>query len=772
MKNEELKNQAVSPAPTLFNEGYADKIREEMTCLIRDVFGRDVEIGQQPSWQYLKPDYLFNGLLINRQIAFFYVRGQVKSRDCEEVYQRMQKLIGTSGDRKLYYIMDLSNIASFSLPARKAYSDINDKLQQHWTHSYYIFSALGNTIFKLYTAIRPVYSQQATLADDVAHALRLCRQRVVKKKEEQKASLLPEEMTREELLEAYRQLKEEKNQMEVAYRARADEMISIMSRITWEEDFSPDQNALEQDDPFFNVFSSFALIKEDLRSIYEQQKQANQVLEEEVARQTWRFSSVIENTSEMIMSVDEQWQVKVVNTAFREHFRKAQKTDIREGDQLLSLYDDESRAFWQGRFERAFRGESFREELSGAMEGQTYHYEIDYNPIRHAGEKKVSEVSVFARDITALRHAKDEAYENALNLTRALTIARAGSWELDLLSGNLIIGKEGLQVLGLPDQEELRLNMQQFTGQFLHPDDVGLVQDRMQYAASQIDNPDFGDRFSYRLIHQDGQVLHMMLYSQFKTGKKGVIYGITQDITPQVEVQEKLLAQNQSLRKVNSELDSFVYSVSHDLRAPLASVLGLINIARSEQDIEKHVHYLNLQEKSIRRLDHFIREIIDLSKNARLEVNNYPIDWKALVEELFDAQTYDTAAEGVEKRVSILAPREFRSDYRRLHVILNNLITNSIRYADFRKDQPYVAVDIRVDEKQARISVADNGQGIAEAHLPNIFKMFYRANEFKAGSGLGLYIVQETLEKLNGSIQVDSCPGKGTEFTIHLPNPT
>jgi signal transduction histidine kinase len=102
--------------------------------------------------------------------------------------------------------------------------------------------------------------------------------------------------------------------------------------------------------------------------------------------------------------------------------------------------------------------------------------------------------------------------------------------------------------------------------------------------------------------------------------------------------------------------------------------------------------------------------------------------------------------------------------------VFNNLISNAIRYSDPYKKQSFVRIGITTTVDQAHITVEDNGIGIEQEHIEKVFNMFYRATESKSGSGLGLYIVKETLDMLGGKIQVSSTMGKGTTFTLTIPN--
>lgn len=225
---------------------------------------------------------------------------------------------------------------------------------------------------------------------------------------------------------------------------------------------------------------------------------------------------------------------------------------------------------------------------------------------------------------------------------------------------------------------------------------------------------------------------------------------------------------NRELKKVNSELDKFVYSASHDLRAPLASVLGLVNVARLGDGKDLPL-YLDLIEKSIKRLDGFIRDIIDFSRNARLEIIREEISFNTLIHEVMDDLRFLDDKSRILRIVTVNGHGTFYTDSRRLKIILRNLISNAIKYHNLRKDDPYVEVKVDYNDNQVTIKVIDNGSGIAEHHLGNIFKMFYRANENIKGSGLGLYIVHETVDKLGGEISVSSKIDEGTTFTVSLP---
>ncbi|HYF69028.1 MAG TPA: MASE1 domain-containing protein [Ohtaekwangia sp.] len=243
---------------------------------------------------------------------------------------------------------------------------------------------------------------------------------------------------------------------------------------------------------------------------------------------------------------------------------------------------------------------------------------------------------------------------------------------------------------------------------------------------------------------------------------------LNEEIGIRIQAEAKIQRTNEELSKRNTELDNFVYSVSHDLRAPIASVLGLINLAKKDTEPNMKNMYLEMINKSALQQDHFIKEILDQSRNSRLELKREEIYFKPLIEETFNQLGFATSTgKSVEKIIKIQQKNAFYSDRWRLKVILNNIISNAIRYRNGR--DPVINIDVVVEENTARLVIEDNGKGIDKEHLPNLCKMFYRATDDGAGSGLGLYIVKETMDKLQGKINIESTLGKGTTVSLNIP---
>ncbi|GAB1446337.1 hybrid sensor histidine kinase/response regulator [Flammeovirgaceae bacterium] len=239
-----------------------------------------------------------------------------------------------------------------------------------------------------------------------------------------------------------------------------------------------------------------------------------------------------------------------------------------------------------------------------------------------------------------------------------------------------------------------------------------------------------------------------------------------------LEAELALRNQNEELIKINEELDSFVYSVSHDLRAPLLSLLGLLNLSRMDERQRDPIYdqYFGMMEKSIKKLDGTLKEILDYSRNARTEVRAVRVDLEHLLKK--SMQKLDNMDGFEEIRISILTrgmDLPFFSDAYRISTIIENILSNAIKYRDSKK-KCSIQIQLSVTRSEAVVEFTDNGIGIDKKILPNIFKMFYRGTEQSEGAGLGLYLVKETVQKIGGSITVTSQLEVGSTFEFKIPN--
>lgn len=225
---------------------------------------------------------------------------------------------------------------------------------------------------------------------------------------------------------------------------------------------------------------------------------------------------------------------------------------------------------------------------------------------------------------------------------------------------------------------------------------------------------------------------------------------------------------NNNLIIANKELDKFVYSASHDLRSPILSLKGLIEIMNTEDDLSLIKGYLVLMNQSLDKQDQFIKDIIDYARNKKAKITNTIISLNQIIEEAITQNQYreETKNISITKNLTI---DTILSDELKIKIIINNLLTNAIKYSDMQKAKPYITINAYEENNENKIIIEDNGIGIKEEHQTKIFDMFFVTNNNNKGSGLGLYLVKDAIENLNGTIAVASEINMGTKFTITLP---
>jgi signal transduction histidine kinase len=226
---------------------------------------------------------------------------------------------------------------------------------------------------------------------------------------------------------------------------------------------------------------------------------------------------------------------------------------------------------------------------------------------------------------------------------------------------------------------------------------------------------------------------------------------------------------NLELERKNMELDRFIYSASHDLRAPLLSLKGLINITKMEIG-DTNKMYFDLMEKSIDKLDNFIGEIIQFSANESTQIHEEHVpDFESVIKENYERLRYSIGADNISLIINSTIDQSFIIDRQRLEIILSNLLSNGIKYHDPQKQKQFIEINSCIEGNMLNIDVKDNGIGIPDNRQDRVFDFFYRAHDHSFGAGLGLYIVRQTIKKLNGRISLLSKVGIGSTFLIELP---
>jgi signal transduction histidine kinase len=243
----------------------------------------------------------------------------------------------------------------------------------------------------------------------------------------------------------------------------------------------------------------------------------------------------------------------------------------------------------------------------------------------------------------------------------------------------------------------------------------------------------------------------------------GFVEGVIMDITDRKREIEKVLS-------LSNELEAFIYHTSHDLRSPITSMYGLVNLLKKESSIDKVSEYLRLIEGRLFHLDNIMKDIVEIAYNTAVPLEPARINFQSEIPAII--QTQQKAYRGVQSKIEFNCKNgvEFKTDIARLRSILRNVISNAFKYNNPTLADCLVAIYVFVSNAEASIIVEDNGIGIPVDQQDRIFSLFYKANNSHKGNGLGLYIARSMITKLGGQLKLSSSLGKGTIIKVTIPN--
>ncbi len=282
----------------------------------------------------------------------------------------------------------------------------------------------------------------------------------------------------------------------------------------------------------------------------------------------------------------------------------------------------------------------------------------------------------------------------------------------------------------------------------------------------------------YLLALERGDVLHALsCLEKYTSLKETVINAHTHNVVKSYATLKKIESlENEAkvqkekaviIEKKNSELDSFFYRISHDLKGPISSLLGLYNLVKLEIKDVPALHYFDLYQSQIVRLNNIVTDLINLARMNHNAQTRSKINFNLMVDDCIHSFHYLENFKDIKFVKKIENDLVFISEWAIVNTILQNLIENAIKYHG--TNEPYVSIDISKISDKIQICVEDNGQGIHPQHQPRIFDMFFRASTQTQGTGLGLYILKRAVERLQGEVFFMSTPHVGSSFTVSLP---
>ena len=509
-----------------------------------------------------------------------------------------------------------------------------------------------------------------------------------------------------------------------------------------------------------------------IRDITENMKNINRIKESEA-----NLRASLENTVHGYGMLDVQGKVLLFNEKMRSIWSSLNNTELENGVIISEIAPPLIQNAFGKYFNLALKGEYLVGEREYTrLDGEKIWLEIAYSPVK-TEEEKIIGVCIGMRDVSEKLSYQANLKKSEANLRATLDNAGEGYCLLDT-EGRIMIKNAVLEEtwsrIHMDEINDGAKISEMLTGWaregFLEKFNKAL---NGEFVSDQIEIKDLqGDEFwidvRFSPVVTDGKII-------------GVCHGL-KDITEKM-ISEKRINQYlndleianknsedsiKALKKTNAELDRFVYSASHELRAPITAVMGLIDISKYETDNEDMLHYFSMMSRSIQKLDCTIRDMAAHSKNSHTKVEVQQINIRAFVSNCI--KNFDLSDRGINIQIDIDETVPFYSDKERLRMILQQLMSNAVKYSDIGKTQKNIFIKGSCHNGSLELSVEDNGIGIEEQYRDKVFNMFFRATNVSTGSGLGLYVVKEVIEKLNGSISVYSKFTEGSRFSISIPN--
>jgi PAS domain S-box-containing protein len=332
-----------------------------------------------------------------------------------------------------------------------------------------------------------------------------------------------------------------------------------------------------------------------------------------------------------------------------------------------------------------------------------------------------------------------------------------------------------VQITGYPVEEIL--GKRNPFDNYIHPEDLSHIKRTIRILV-----PDRPVTYEYRLIRKDGALRWLQVYLQripHNQDNTIRIHGAAQDITERKQAQEEIERLNQTLEQhvselsdLNQDLESFSYSVSHDLRAPLRHIQGFVDLLHQHLKgtlDDKGRRYLEILTQAAKRMGALIDDLLAFSRTARAEVRTTRVNLTQIVQEVLLDLSEETATRKIVWDIDPLP--EAYGDVALLRIVMTNLLGNAVKYTRPRSTPRITIGCTAATAKESVYFVRDNGVGFDmqySAKLFGVFQRLHRDDEFE-GTGIGLATVHRIVRRLGGRVWAAGELDRGATFSFSLP---
>ena len=508
------------------------------------------------------------------------------------------------------------------------------------------------------------------------------------------------------------------------------------------------------------TFCSFIFVILGYKYLIKPQINNHQFLLDVLLEENNKLHSILDNTSNLIWTVDEQYRLVAYNTSFTELYHSVHEQYPKAGKYFLKdLARDKKGANLKEWYKKTFSGKSFNVTISEEVQNEVHHFELSFSPVTgNSGE--IVGCCVYRRDITSNINMMSDLRQSELSLKEAQEIANMGNWNWDMKEDTVKWSSQLYLIYG-KDSMHFDVNIESVK-EIIHPEDLEKVGNVIERSIANRSPHDI----TYRILTSDGNIRYIHQKGIVITDKEGIpirMAGTAHDVTTLEEANQKIIHQYR-------ELQNFVYIISHNVRSPIATLLGLINILEvdtkdSDYEIIKNIHEtVHVLDETIKDLNHSLSlKKIDQSHYCEVNLNEVINEIKVLMAEeiAVNKVTINTYFK------DSVVHKGVKSYYAN---ILYNLIMNAINYRSSDREAQIGISAEKLSNGYLKLTISDNGIGmdLNEEREKRIFNMYGRLNGDSQGKGLGLFLVKSQVEALNGTIEVDSVLGEGTVFTVIL----
>lgn len=497
------------------------------------------------------------------------------------------------------------------------------------------------------------------------------------------------------------------------------------------------------------------------------------------------LNNIINTVAAPIFVKDEKHRLVIINDFYSKMIQIPPEQLIGKTDRA-NVEKREADTFWKIDSHVLKTGETVVKEEKLTVKGKTH----DFITIksRSINEKNEKFVIGFITDVTEFKRVEKEIKQLNANLQGVMESTNESIYAIDKNFEYTSFNKNHKRVMKLLYNADIRVGMNKLKTIEKSKDEKWLTAELKRamkgnhfVSERKLDYPQYRDRYiqlTYNPIYGENNAVEgVAVFVSDITERKhyeSKLNSLNEELTQQnwqlAAQEEELKAAMEELSERNFELDQLMYKTSHDLRSPLSSVMGLVSLLQVDKNLDNQKLYLEKVEDRIKKLDEFIRSMLNYAQANRADVNMSTINLKRVAEVCIRELEYLDNFKSVRTEVKIENEGiAFRSDLLRINIIFGNIISNAYKYYN-SEVKSFLKIKITLSPLLATIEFKDNGIGIRSEYQKKIFDMFYRATEKSQGSGLGMYIVKQAIEKLNGTITLKSTYGKGTTLKITLPN--